>query len=403
MFYYNWFMESRLDWHAASKAVGMLSGQVAQLHAQLVATTARIIADEAWVGDGIRSVEHFLEFRTGLDRGTIRKLTGIARRVDELPEAVERLNQGQLTLDQVAVLADRVPATHSAEVTRFAGNATVTQLRRGLSGWFAEPRDEKPPRTRPDTLQLTRLDDRFMLRYTTSDLIKGELIEQAIREAKDALFTAGHTDATLADGLAEVAHRSLDAIASDSRRSRYRVLMHLDTDQQTWIHKKGALPGHLADLYTCDATVIPVWETDGRPVAVGRRHRIVPQRIRVLIEDRDKGCRYPGCQAAGFLENHHLQHWRDGGITEPSNLISLCPFHHGELHRGTFTIAGDPQRIDGLIFNDHHGYPLRPPRLKAPPPDLPPPAWRGPTGEPLQTRWLHFNPNPQTDQAAPAA
>jgi hypothetical protein len=368
-----------------------------------VATTVQIIADEAWAGDGIRSVEHFLEFRTGLDRGTVRKLTTIARRVDELPEAIARLNEGRLTLDQVAVLADRVPATHSADATKYAENATVTQLLRGLSGWFAEPRKDESPKARPDTLQLTRLDDQFLLRYTTGDLVKAELVEQAIREAKDALFTAGQAEATLADGLVEVAHRSLDAIESDNRRNRYRVLLHLDTDQQAWIHKKGALPGHLADRYTCDAGVVPVWKTDGKPVAVGRQHRIVPQRIRVLIEDRDKGCRYPGCPATGFLENHHLQHWRDGGVTEPSNLISLCPFHHGELHKSTFTIDGDPQRIDGLAFNDHHGYPLRPPHLKAPPPDLPPPAWRGPTGEPLQTRWLHFNPNPTTTQAVPAA
>ena len=396
-------MGQQLDWHTASMAVGSLSGQVAQLHAQLVATTAQIIADDAWVGDGIRSVEHFLEFRTGLDRTTVRKLTMIAQRVDELPEAIALLNEGRLTLDQVAVLADRVPATHSADVTKFAENATVTQLRRGLAGWFAEPRKDEPAKVKPDALQFGRLDDQFFLRYTTSDLMKAELIEQAIREAKDALFTAGHADATLADGLVEVVHRSLDAVESPDRRNRYRVLLHLDTDQQTWLHKKGALPGHLADQYTCDADVLPVWETDGKPVAIGRRHRIVPRRIRVLIEDRDKGCRYPGCQATGFLENHHLQHWRDGGLTEPSNLISLCPFHHSELHKGTFGIAGDPQRIDGLVFNDHHGYPLRPPNLKAPPPDLPPPGWRGPTGEPLQTRWLHFNPHPQSDQAAPAA
>ncbi|MGC4151939.1 MAG: DUF222 domain-containing protein [Propionicimonas sp.] len=188
-------MEPGLDWHTASKAVGRLSGQLAQLHAQLVATTVQIIADEAWAGDGIRSVEHFLEFRTGLDRGTVRKLTTIARRVDELPEAIARLNEGRLTLDQVAVLADRVPATHSADVTKYAENATVTQLRRGLSGWFAEPRKDESPKARPDTLQLTRLDDQFLLRYTTGDLVKAELVEQAIREAKDALFTAGQAEA----------------------------------------------------------------------------------------------------------------------------------------------------------------------------------------------------------------
>ena len=45
----------------------------------------------------------------------------------------------------------------------------------------------------------------------------GALVEQAIREAKDARFAAGQTDATLADALAEVANRSLSGLAVPTR------------------------------------------------------------------------------------------------------------------------------------------------------------------------------------------
>lgn len=389
-------MEGRLDWWTASDKVGQLSGQIARLHAQLVAATARVIADEAWVGDGIRSVEHFLEFKTGLDRGTVRKLVKVARRADELPEAMELLHSGRLTLDQAAVVAEHTPATHTADVTRFAENATVSQLRRGLSGWFRAPvTPGTEAQDRPATLQLSHLDGRFVLKFSTGDQASGELIAQAVREAKDALFTAGDTEATLADGLVEVAARSLGAIKSPSRRARYRVLVHLDTDRQTWLHKKSALPRHIADRYTCDGDLTPIWETDGKPVLVGRTKRIVPNRVRTLIEDRDKGCRYPGCHSSSYLEVHHKTHWRDGGVTDPSNLLCLCGFHHDEHHKGSFTIEGDPGQIDGLVFRSgRYGYVLNPTRPEPPPPaESPPPSWRGPTGEPLQTRWLHFNPN----------
>ncbi len=395
MFEYNGVMGDPLDWWTASDKVGQLSGQIAQLHAELVTTTAQVIEDEAWVGDGIRSVEHFLEFKTGLDRGTVTKVVKVARRMPELPELMELLRTGRLTLDQAAVVAEHTPATHSVDVTRFAENATVAQLRRGLAGWFRDTtRTQEPVADRPATLQLMTFDGRFTLKYATSDQVAAALLEQAIREAKDALFTAGNAEATLADGLVEVASRSLAAIDSSSRRNRYRVLVHLDTDGQSWLHKKGALPQHVVDRYTCDATLLPVWETEGKPVAVGRSRRIVPDRVRRLIEDRDKGCRFPGCHATGYLEVHHKNHWRDGGTTDPTNLLCLCGFHHDEHHHGAFTIEGDPERVDGLTFRNHYGLVLNPARPEpAPPPDLPPPRWRGPTGEPLQTRWLHFEPN----------
>ncbi len=398
-------MEAQLDWWSASDRVGQLSGQIAQLHAQLVSTTAQVIADEAWVGDGIRSVEHFLEFKTGLDRSTVRKIVRIARRVDEIPETVELLGAGRLTLDQAAVVAEHAPATHSVDVAKFAENATVAQLRRGLAGWFHDPRPtgDEQPKDRPATLQVSHLDGQFLLKYTTRDEAAGALIEQAIREAKDSLFKAGNTEATLADGLLEVASRSLESVTSSSRRERYRVLVHLDTEGQAWLHKKGALPRHIAERYTCDGDLKPVWETDGKPVRVGRSKRIVPDRVRALIEDRDRGCRYPGCHSAAYLEVHHQTHWRDGGVTDPSNLLCLCGYHHDEHHKGAFMIEGDPQRVDGLIFRSHYGYELNPARPEpSPPPTGSPPSWRGPTGEPLQTRWLHFEPNHVEPELAPA-
>ncbi len=385
---------AKLDWWTASDQVGQLSGQIAQLHAQLITVAAQVIADEAWTGDGIRSVEHFLEFKTGLDRNTIRKVVTVARRVEELSEAMDLLRVGRLTLDQAAVVAARTPASHSVEVTAFAENATVAQLRRGLSGWFKDTnRTDELVSERPAELQLSHFDGQFQLKYTTSDEAAAALIEQAVREAKDLLFKKGNTEATLADGLLEVASRSLGA-AKSKRQDRYRVLIHLDTNDQAWLQEKGALPQHIADQYVCGGQLLPVWETDGEPVRVGTSKRIVSNKVRALIEDRDKGCRYPGCHADGYLENHHLKHWRDGGVTDPSNLLCLCSYHHTEHHKGVFSIEGNPEKVDGLIFRSHYGYVLNLARPEPPPrSESPPPKWRGPTGEPLQTRWLHFNPN----------
>jgi hypothetical protein len=157
-----------------------------------------------------------------------------------------------------------------------------------------------------------------------------------------------------------------------------------------------------------------VWEIDGHPVNVGRSQRVVPHRTRVLILDRDRGCRFPGCGSTRNLEIHHLVHWRDGGPTDDANLLALCPFHHDGHHRAEFTITGDPTRLDGLVFTTGTGLLIGPPRSPRPPrltvadePDEPdqhgPPDRRrprprlglrypAPTGGPLHLHLVDFTP-----------
>src|SRR6478752_7545291 len=221
-------------------------------------------------------------------------------------------------------------------------------------------------------------DGRFRLRYDAPAEV-GALVESALAEAKDHLFHAltpdglepdrqllngdvlhpswtevdgGRPRVTWADALIVLATRSLDAAGSDgsggaARRARYRVQVHLDTDGG-WLTGRPRLPQHITNQLTCDGTLTPVWETDGHPVNVGRAHRVVPHRTRVLVLDRDRGCRFPGCASTHHLEIHHLQHWRDGGPTDTSNLLALCTFHHDGHHRGEFTLTGDPTHPDGL-------------------------------------------------------
>ncbi|MDQ3176194.1 MAG: hypothetical protein M3Q72_01420, partial [Actinomycetota bacterium] len=48
------------------------------------------------------------------------------------------------------------------------------------------------------------------------------VFEAAMREARDALFHAGHPNVTWTDALVEIAERSLDTVTERSRRDRFR-------------------------------------------------------------------------------------------------------------------------------------------------------------------------------------
>jgi hypothetical protein len=249
---------------------------------------------------------------------------------------------------------------------------------------------------------------RFTLRFTApADL--GALVEASLKEAKDALFRAGRPDVTLGDAMVEMARRSMGAVGSANRRDAFRTYVHLDT-KGGWFTGKPRLPQHIAKKLTCDGILQPVWHTQGAPVNVGRAQRIVPTRTRRLVEDRDRGCRYPGCNAIAHVECHHIVHWVDGGPTDTWNLAGLCPFHHDAHHDGDFTISGNADNRSGLTFTTRHGFPIRPgptvmtptittgPPLPVPVPGSPRPyspapttSYRGPTGESLDLRYVSFD------------
>ena len=281
----------------------------------------------------------------------------------------------------------------------------------------------KPVPVEPAHLSMgTDADGRFRLRYDAPAEV-GALVEAALAEAKDHLFhTLTHGDdtpadrqllngdvlhptwtetaggrprITWADALTVLATRSLDAATTTGSGSDGLPLVRAvrvgrrggrgppDTGSRSTSTPTAAgspaapaSPRRSSTSLTCDGTLTPVWETDGHPVNVGRAQRVVPHRTRVLVLDRDRGCRYPGCGSHPEPRDPPPTHWRDGGPTDTTNLLGLCPFHHDGHHRGEFTLTGDPTHPDGLTFTPtpacSSAHPSRPPTPQPPPLTLAP-------------------------------
>ncbi|GAA4730506.1 hypothetical protein GCM10025782_31970 [Pedococcus ginsenosidimutans] len=395
-----------------------VAGRLNRAQAELVDIAAELIEDRHWGDGGFKTPEHYLVVRAGLSPAHAADVVRVARRRSELVEASAALEAGELSLDQVAVIARAVPARYQASVTALAREATVPQLRRAVArhAFPAPPApdpadspaeddaatDGEPQLVPADTRSASEqracakpelsmgydADGRFQLRYSAPATI-GALVEQAVKEAKDALFIrrrgAAAADTvvdhvavddrhaglpTYADALEEMANRSLASVTSTSRAAHYRVYLHLDTDG-AWVSGGHVIPLRLLGRFLSDGTVQPVWETEGTPVSVGRAMRILPDRTRRLIHDRDRGCRFPGCTTTRFTEVHHLTPWAYGGPTDLDNQVLLCTTHHDGIDRGDHTMTGDPTRPDGLVVTNRYGLPIHPPRPHetAPPPD----------------------------------
>ena len=127
---------------------------------------------------------------------------------------------------------------------------------------------------------------------------------------------------------------------SGTRAERFQVAVH--TEMAT-LEKDGE-PGRsevdgvrvsaeTSRRMACDAAVVPMTHRDGEVMGVGRKTRTIPPHIRRALEERDRGCRYPGC-GSRFTEAHHVTHWADGGETSLANTVLLCRRHHRVVHEG---------------------------------------------------------------------
>ncbi|HEY1739608.1 MAG TPA: DUF222 domain-containing protein, partial [Acidimicrobiia bacterium] len=93
----------------------------------------------------------------------------------------------------------------------------------------------------------------------------------------------------------------------------------------------------------CDCNVARiVLGPDSQPLDVGREHRTAPLYLRRAIAQRDRHCRFPGCdRKANRCEAHHVIPWWQDGPTNINNMILLCPFHHHVVHRQGWTNTFD--------------------------------------------------------------
>jgi hypothetical protein len=405
-----------------SAAAGLLNVATAEV----VAAIAAALDDGSWEGWGINSPEQWVSLRGAVSPGRARRLVAMARALQQLPATEAAFEEGALSEDQVHLLCRYVDPPHDAEVADLARFCTVQQLGRILPSVHRPEPEPTPEPAAPAAepgqgdagqglgdepgrreVSFGHGDDGRWRGRALLEPDEGALVEKALEASRQALL-AGHDgpphNVGWADALVHMADMALSAIEGTGRlpADRYQVVVHLDAEypERARLHLGPLLPKGLADYLSCHTTGRIILNVGGTPTEILARRRTVDDRLRLLVEQRDQRCRVPGCGRRRRLHVHHLIHWTDGGPTVAANLCCLCPAHHRLHHLGQLRIEGDPTVLDGLRFYDARGRPIRGPSPAPPdgPPaeaarvmGLPAPRFEPPTGERLDTRWLHWS------------
>ncbi|BBY28782.1 HNH endonuclease signature motif containing protein [Mycolicibacterium sediminis] len=389
-----------------------LTGQRNAIDGRIVDIIAEIDGDHLWGATGCRSISALVAWKTGIAPRNADTVVAIAQRVEEFPRCMAGLREGRLSLDQVGVIAERAADGSDDHYADLAAVATVTQLRTAVK---LEPRPDPGPKPEPPPAFVkTDIPGEdhvtWKIRLPRLDAAK---FEAGVQSHLDALITDWKRDRennprtgdqappmpTTIDAFMSLVEAGWDTdVARRPHGQRTTVVVHVDVD-------KPAAALHLGPLLSdderrellCDATCEVWFQRHGQPIGAGRTTRTVSRRLRRVLEHRDRGCVVPGCGATRGLHAHHLVHWEDGGPTEPSNLVLLCPFHHRLHHSGGITLTGPAEH---LVVIDATGEAMtgaslaRPPTT--PPPDVPP--CPGPLGERAQWWWYTpFEPPPTSD------
>ena len=348
---------------------------------------------EGWA-DNFTSCAEWLAWRTGRTLAAARENVRVAHALKALPRTAAAMKSGQLSYTKVRTMTRVATPETEATLLKYAQSTSAARLEWLARGWRMASRDgelaAEEVRHRSRTFSVAIDPDGMYVVRGRLEPEAGAVLMRAIEAAGDALYRGEDAEARprnrqrRADAAGLVAERALAAGfggESGSRAERYQVVVH--TDAATLAERgetgRSELDGvrvcaETSRRMACDAARVAMSHRDGEVVSVGRRTRIVPPHIRRALEERDRGCRYPGC-ASRFTEAHHVKHWADGGETSLANTILLCRRHHRLVHEGGTRMALD--RDGKAVFFTRDGQVIAgaPPLAKGAEAELPtPPA-----------------------------
>lgn len=394
--------------------ITLLAGQINAANYRFLKLVGEFDRLEAWAGYGIRSCAHWLNWKCGISFGTAREKVRVARAMESLDGISTAFSTGEISYSKVRAMTRVATASNEEYLLMIAQYGTAEQMEK-LTKTFRTvscyedymPEGRLTDKCYGDGSDLSRealqeefdnelteqnkqAKDRSFSSYQDEEgmwiiraklpaeegglLVKlvtalGEQIaanekhqvaetvpaETDYIEEDGITFPQRRADALLVMAeqfLAEGNHTIEGATLAGSERCQLMLHIHAGSNINNSLDGRW-LPTEAAKCLSCDASLIVIEEDEvGNVLNIGRRSRIIPAGMSRALSVRDHGhCQFPGCCESRYVEGHHIKHWGDGGETKLDNLVTLCRYHHRELHKGNFYLSVKPEVCDSNANN----------------------------------------------------
>jgi hypothetical protein len=341
-----------------------LAGHLNAAHYRFLILIAEWDRRKGWNDGSTQSCAHWLNWKCGIDMGAAREKVRTAHALENLPHIAAAMRRGELSYAKVRALT-RVacPNTENTLLT-YALHGTAEHVERIVRDFRRCKEVEELGREAHQ--QASRKVSWF---YDSEGMLNikarlpaeaGQMFIKAMDAACEEISAPEVSAETSnvkfrldpptrkADALALVAETFLAQGATALKGGdRHQIVVHVDAETlrdstagRCHFEHGPSVAAETARRLSCDCSIVPMIENEeGEPLSVGRKTRTIPPAIQRALNARDHGCcRFPGCPNTRCLDGHHIQHWAHGGETKLSNLVSLCRFHHRQVHEGNVAV-----------------------------------------------------------------
>jgi hypothetical protein len=343
-------------------AICTLAGRINAANHQFLALIAEFDRRNGWFESGMYSCAHWLNWKCGIAVGAAREKVRVARALETLPKVSAAMASGRLSYSKAREITRVGNAENEVYLLSIAEHGTAAHVERLVRAYRrcqeAEELSREQRQQEHRRVSFRYDDDGSLILTCCLPADVGAQVMKALDLATESLPVPENVPAGTFQPVVPFSRRRADALARITESFLAHDVLELPgTDrQQIVVHvaaetlRRGAagcceiehgpsIPAETARRFSCDASVVTLIEgADGEPLNVGRKMRTVSAPLRRLLTARDKGCRFPGCCNARYIDMHHIKHWANGGETRPSNLVSLCRFHHRAVHEGGFDV-----------------------------------------------------------------
>ncbi len=345
-----------------------LIDQITTLAGHLNAATARflvLIAEfdrrKGWAEWGVKSCAHWLNWKCGIGLGAAREKVRVAHALGKLPRIAAAMAEGRISYCKAREITRVASEANESYLLNIALCGTASHVEQTVRGYRraldAEELSREAIQQRDQSLWFhTEPDGSLVIRGRVPAEI-GALFKRALEMAEDSLPIPKDVPAGTfsdADDLRRSRKRRVEALATLAESflasgpqelpggDRQQIVVHVDAETlqhgcagRCEFEHGPSIAAETARRLSCDASAVTIIENDeGKALNVGRKTRVIPPAIRRALNARDKGCRFPGCAFRRYVDGHHVKHWAHGGETKLSNLVTLCRFHHRQVHEG---------------------------------------------------------------------